>query len=389
MRGWFGPARPAEGGDDSSSSSSSSSEASSTTEDTASESGASDITIDMDDEDEDPWKGDPEDVYSTLAPHERRNLQAVTVRQRPQRLTAAKHATVMAALAERLDHSKALATWRNWGSVANNFREFDNLNRRTFADYDEMSLDVRMAYWVELKIQDGDLHRGTPVRYVKRLEQLYRKRFGKGSQVTADYRHALQRDGFNVGKGAIPATYEEVLLAMRHARRRGERMQLLAMWLLTGRCEDARRLKQEDFELGDEAQGAPLLVKVKWSEGAPKKPGEARVDVMVVPPEFTREMRAHIEKYSPERHPFTLSSDRISTLLRAANPELTSHSIKKGALRYLVLNGHKAEEVMHKARHSTLKQTRSYIGEELYGFLYNVRDVSLTLARALLPPGGQ
>lgn len=333
---------------------------------------------------EDGTDSDPEDVYHGLAPHERRNLQMVSMRRDPPACDSEKFASTFAAMGVRLDHAKADATWRNWGSVANNFRAFDNARRRDLPEYDAMDLDQRMIFWVEMKIDDGDITAGTPVRYVKRLEQLYRRRCGASSPLMADYRRALIRDGLVPGPGATPTTYTELLRAVQQASQPTERMQLLAMWLLAGRCEDARRLKARDCKIEERDQAEdPLLVKVTWLEGAPKRPGEALMDYMVVPSHLANEMTDHLHSCRPNEHPFTLSSNRITELLRAVNPELTSHSLKKGALRYLVVQGRPLHEVMHKARHSSEKQTRDYLGEELFGRFYDAIGVSSTLGRAL------
>lgn len=311
-----------------------------------------------------------------------RELQNRPTRRGPNRrpLSAADWATLCQAYEQRMRDSRSPLTWNNIASVVNNFREWDAC--QTLRQYSHLPLDVRMAMWVEWKILQEEIKKGTPVRYTKRLEQHYYNVTRTRSVQLAEYRRSLKRRGF-YEKGAEPCTQDEVQRAIEATNVDKEKAQLLFMWLLPGRTADVLCFRKEDVtQIRPEAE--TLWLWVRWPEGAPKNAGRIE-DTLQIPDQYAQMVKRVLEQTAPGQKIFLAKSTRVTQILTQVNPVLTSHSIKKGALTMLVNRGHSLEDVAFKAHHSSVKLLRVYIGERLWSLAHNVSAMAGTLAAAMIP----
>jgi integrase len=293
-------------------------------------------------------------------------------------LNAGEWATLLEAFATTMGSARADSTWAVLRTVYTQFTAFDDVQCRGLRAYQVLELDQRMIMWHLWKLQKREISRSTPFKYCKILIQLYRRMtHDAGSILLSDYKKALRRAGYHLADGARPATVQELqrLVASRETISSTTRMQILTMWLLCARTDDVRRLQRKDITLRN------TVVTVTWNAGT-KSGARPLESVMTIPRAHLAEWTREVMTGDPNAHPFPLDCDQISRAMRHIAPDLTSHSIKKGSLTYLISKGAPLQDVAFRAHHDQLDQLRTYVGEHYWALAHHADEMGMMIAEA-------
>jgi integrase len=270
-------------------------------------------------------------------------------------------------LYQRLGASKAPSTWRDLAQVLNQFTRFDQ--EAQCAGWNTTPLELKMALWVEAKVQAGHLHGGSPVEYVKKLQNAYRVITGGPSLVLADLARAYRRNPEFQPVQAKPLSRETWLQVLDRATTPAIYLHFLLMWKTASRASDMPRLKPSDFAFRSN-DGGPAGVHqllVTWSDGV-KGRATAFADIVLLSTDERAALTKHLRLFGPEESPFHMDDQEVTqTLRRLSNdPALSSHSVKRGALQHLLLQGFSVESVSYRAKHQSVDLLRVYVGSEIW-----------------------
>lgn len=276
---------------------------------------------------------------------------------------------------ERLGDCRAPSTWDNISAIMNQFHLFDA--NQTSADYIHLALDWRMAAWIEHKVAKGELNRGSPVQYAKKMQQAYREIFGEPSSVLRDLAAGLRRRPDATAMGAIPLPEPQFRLLLSRCRHPDVYHQILIQWMTASRTDDMNRLRRQDFDIDGET------VKVTWNLGT-KGSQMPFTDIISLPAGHTRALGQYLTRFGSDDKVFSLSSDTLTAIIRAqVGPQYSSHSIKKGALVHLIEMGHPLTSVAYKAKHRSIDLLRVYIGPTAWAKAHNAPQMAADLRGSL------
>lgn len=314
------------------------------------------------------------DLLDSLPDYMADQMRSRQTRQKFTKLSGAAWATLAESLATRLGQSRADATWSTLASVLNGFLAFDRAQRSNPA-YSSQELDWKMLCYIEWKILQHHLTGSSPLTYAKRLSYAYRRMVGRTSEVFREYMKALRRQGMTEVNGARPITVEELKRAL--TLNRDCRLQIVLMWALAARANDVDRLLRQDFT------ETPEGYVVQWNQGTKRGP-QRLVDVLLLPDWAQNLLKNRLDSLKPTSKVACHGHAKITAALRRVAPDLSSHSIKKGALCTLIDQGLPLNQVAFKAKHASLDQLRVYVGERRWALAHGVIDMAEKL-KALTP----
>lgn len=169
---------------------------------------------------------------------------------------------------------------------------------------------------------------------------------------------------------AEPATKEEVMKFVRTSRERKETKLLIYLaWKSASRADDMRKLNPHDITEVTH-QGRPLII-LRWRPKALKDLGSGRLknggnglghSCVVDMGEDHREMMDFLK--TRQRCVTEMSTEEMGRILKKIRPDLSAHSLKRGALQHVIKEGVPLEVLVELARHSSERipeQTRLYL----------------------------
>jgi integrase len=277
-------------------------------------------------------------------------------------------------LQRTMGQSRSDSTWDNISSVLNQFNRF-GLNQSTPA-YVYLPLDQRMAFWVEWKIGRGHLHRTSPTVYAKKLAQAYALVTGTDSVFLRTYIKGLNRRIGCGPDGATPMPVTEFHRLMAAVRDRHLYVHLLLQWLTASRADDMLRLRRMDFTFDVPTN----QVRVTWATGT-KGSNLPHVDIVELTPDQMRHVYAEVCAVEPYEKAFMCDAEAITRIVRQIleGDTYSSHSIKKGALVFLISKGHTLVSVAYKAKHQSLRLLKTYVGPLPWALAHGAREMARDL----------
>lgn len=294
----------------------------------------------------------------------------------------------------QLEQSRAEHTWEGYASVIHQFRLFDQRQRSpAWRGCAMANKIVAWITWCMNRQEDARVHqrkgiqKTTALTYLKKLRYMYTRSqhhwTKAGEAILEDYQKSLKRSGAeNPTDPAIPIKPEQVKRAIEDTESLVARAQILAMWLTASRTSDVQRLTTSDIEL----QACPgtrgkLLIIFKWRNGTKGSYGTVH-DLVEVDRQTAATIRRALDLAGNGGNPFPLGHAAITCVLRRVEPELSSHSIKKGALTIL-LQHFPPMHVAEKAKHRDTTLLRAYVGATEWARANEAIQMSAELAKII------
>jgi hypothetical protein len=296
------------------------------------------------------------------------------------RLSPSELSDVQADVAERLSQARADSTWGTIASPLNQFRQFAAVQAE---DFQLMSIEEKMTIFIEYKLQQGQIGGTSAQLYLKKFNQAYKLVFGEHSAALKEFQAAITRTS-EPPQGAVPASPQDIRNVMETARTEAVRIQTHLMWLTAARCDDVNRLLKAHITVHPRAADDlnETLVTVAWPSGTKAGP-RPLADLVVMSPPQAAALQTYLN-HLPDQCPVCpLRHAAYTRILQNVNPNLTAHSVKKGALIALLQQNHSLADVAFKAKHRSLNLLQTYVGAEMWAIANGAIEMSSTLSRKL------
>jgi hypothetical protein len=339
-----------------------------------------------------------------------RNVQRYGTRQN--RRSTAMGPSQMAELITRVDirigQSKAKRTWQGYSSVMKGFIKFDS--EQTLESYKQMQIADKIIHFLEWKMSDLPLRSSiqritvqSAYVYTKKLTYLYKRSpflRPEGLHLLESFRRSLERMGAknpdDPSRALDPAEMSTLLhhasLAIDNAKKAEERQKRLAtwaqltlQWLTASRTEDMLKLEPTHIKVCRGEQEA--LIQLTWPRGT-KCAYSTTTDRLSI---SDQRLIQFLEKSTLGRvRPFALSVGSLNAMLKSLfqQPEgkITSHSIRKGALTWLLRQEFPVELISEKAKHRSVRMLRAYIDPAVLAEMRRALEMSASLLEAISQP---
>jgi len=270
-------------------------------------------------------------------------------------------------LAAELDQIRARSETRllgrrsrsRWDNLSSTFKQFVIWSGENLAAEDLMSVNVgwKIIWWVESKLLAKDIELPSARKYVKNLVQSCKEAgLYVDVDVTDSYKRSLERDGaLRTEHQAKPATRETIARA-RQFLTHTEYLGLILAWKTASRIGEMSYLRREHFE---------EISLLRWSITFPYHKGDQfRLGtniVIDVDVELDALIRERLD-WVPNGSPVTdLTTQRCAKVLKAIDPEMSAHSVKRGALTALLRAGVPLSVIQAIAKHKDLETLLVYL----------------------------
>ncbi|KAJ9435026.1 hypothetical protein DIPPA_04989 [Diplonema papillatum] len=267
---------------------------------------------------------------------------------------------VEVAARNHLSLALASSTWRSLESTHRRMLQF----KWNWESRSEREIDVPTAVvlWLTRKML-GEPGRApivcsSALQYLQDLKSAQR-RVGapiSDSQVVRDFERSLRRQGaMRPTRQAVPATHQDIQRVLRKEAGSQVGLAIALAWAGAARVSDVTRLTVGDVSWEDG------FVAVNWSQ---TKSDPFRLGVttgLVLSEDWSAELRRHVEGRPPGELILSVSYAQVKAALKRARPELTGHSIRRGALFRLLQKGLHLEEIRRVSRHSSLDALVRYL----------------------------
>jgi len=236
--------------------------------------------------------------------------------------------------------------------------------------------------FVQFLLDSGHLELSSAHQYCVLVASGYRLYDGVVLEDSSDrhlwalFRRALRRGGALVPKNQAPPltpvqfaeTIERKTLCMRM------RLAILVAWLSAARGADLRSLKKERFVL--EKRGTYTLD----FTGTKTDPFQEGLFSRITFPEaYILPFEALMTSLGHDENVFPFSNHAITSALRATDPLLSAHSIRRGALTALLLRGSTLEDLRAFGRYRGVEGLLHYLPLARLPHLKKVEEMSRIL----------
>jgi hypothetical protein len=173
-----------------------------------------------------------------------------------------------------------------------------------------------------------------------------------------DLRRALDKLGARrPSRQAVPATMQQVELALQREPREDVRVVTCLMWVAAARCADVLQLQRSDIVHMD----GDSRVAVRFA-GSKSDPFAEKSAVGVrLPKEYAKGLARLVRAAGSGRLFPTVYYGNVVSALRRVSTSLTAHSIRRGALATLLRAGVRPEEMLLLSRHTSLDGLLRYL----------------------------
>jgi integrase len=274
-------------------------------------------------------------------------------------LTKARRGAIVKAANDALRDALAPSTWSGLESCWRRLLEF-RLDWG-LASGQNLTVPEAVVLWIAFKQQSGAIICSSALQYVQNLKSAA-KRFGEDisqNQLVMDFERALLRRGAKrPTKQAKPATLSDVQEILANANidilvRLGVAM----AWGGAARCSDVIGLRAGDVRWDGEDGFCVTWVRTKSD---PFRLG--RTTGLVLMPRFAKLLREMITSRLPVQPLIPdLDYPKMNAAMKGLKTGLTGHSLRRGALTYLLNQGVPIMEIMTMSRHGTVDGLVRYV----------------------------
>eukprot|EP00760_Papus_ankaliazontas_P021219 PhM_4_TR18660/c3_g1_i2/m.19874 len=274
-------------------------------------------------------------------------------------------------LRERMGEARAASTWANLSSQYKQFVEF--VHGLEVPEGESVEMTTLLLLFLEAKLESG-IKKSTAKEYSKGLAQTLRKLGHELSQeALTEYRRALDRQGARVPQDqAAPATRANIEAAMVKLTP-DEAMGLMLAWKTCSRIGEIQFLLREHVE---HAGTDKWIITFPYHKGDPFRLGTVIVTRLE---RFNDMFITHVQNLREGQQISSLTTGRASAVLQSISPNLSAHSVKRGALITLLQNRTPLSIIQHMAKHRDLETLLIYLPKREVALSLGIEDATLAL----------
>lgn len=276
----------------------------------------------------------------------------------------------------RIVESKATNTWK---SLSCPFNQFTRFQVEKGTELLNLPNHLQLLTFVESKMADGSIAVSTAHKYVRRVRQVFdmlHRQYDMNAVVT--YLRALKRQGALRPESQAPPAMRCHIEKLLSLATPSERVGIMVGWKTASRTDEVSQLIKENFvrTLITTPEGEQKIV---WVITFPFHKGDPFGLSTVVPVIFG-EWEQEIHQWWGALHvgaQFSdIDTDRVTALLRRVNPDLSSHSIKRGALLTLLRAGVPMSIIQMIAKHKDLETLLVYLPRDEVALALGIWEAS-------------
>ena len=287
---------------------------------------------------------------------------------------------------ERLQGARSEGRWSDLSSA---WKQFVAWAQMKFIGEDEkMDMAWQIVNFVEAKLQMPPIPDpknpgqtkpaflpSSALNMVKALSQMTASLGNAPDQVTiSEYKEALKRDGaLRPLHQAPPAELKHVEAAL-HLLSAEEGDGLILAWLTCSRIGEMEPLLGEHLSRGPNGE---LIVTFPYHKGDPYRLGTC-IPVKV-PEVWAQRIWNRARHLEPQQRFTSLTTDRVRAVLSSISPNLSAHSIKRGALVTLLRAGFPLPLIQAMAKHRDLEILYHYLPRDEVALSLGIQDASSAL----------
>ena len=295
-------------------------------------------------------------------------------------LTAREAQRIAKRAVKTLGEALAPSTWRGLEGPHRRLLQFRHEWEQTTGVL--LPWDLCIIYWVQRLMSEADspLRPSSALQYVSRaVAAMSRMGVVVDSQLLQDFKRGLKRLGaLRPQHQAKPATSAQVAAVVgREDVDRDTKLAIVLGWCGAARVSDVVRLKCGDIAFQSE------FVAVNWAE---TKSDPFRLGVttgLFLSECWTEVLREAISGRAAGALVVDTTYRRIVAALKKEDPELSGHSLRRGALAELLQEGLCLESLRQLSRHSSLDALARYLPAGKLKLARQTASTSMVLDRGL------
>lgn len=287
---------------------------------------------------------------------------------------------------ERMQGARSEGRWKDLSSAWKQFVAWVRI--KLVGEDDKMDIAWQIVNFVEAKLQMPPIPDpknpgqtkpaflpSSALNMVKNLSQVAASLGNGPDPVTImEYKEALKRDGaLKPLHQAPPADLSHVEAALRKLSPE-EGDGLIMAWLTCSRIGEMEHVLGEHFSKGPNGE---LIVTFPYHKGDPYRLGTC-IPVMV-PEIWAQRIWYRVQKLEPTQKFTPLTTERVRAVLSSISPNLSAHSIKRGALVTLLRAGFPLPLIQAMAKHRDLEILYHYLPRDEVALSLGMQDASAAL----------
>lgn len=260
----------------------------------------------------------------------------------------------------RVQRSIAQSTESGYVNTLARFHRFC----RIYLPNERMTFELRVMIWCEHQIASGEIEIQSAYQYCKNISAGIQKMGGKVTGMET-YMQGLRKSGaLAPNDQAQPISKEQMYRLLEFLERDGtdhERAHLLLMWFTASRYDDIEKLISKKVVKERTLEDGRIQWNVRFDvhKGDPFYLGGS--SKMVLPPDLSRFLEHFLGRRGPEESATAATYEQVNAAVQSLYPNLSSHSIKRGALMELLQSGVPLETLQVIAKHRSLKTLLIYL----------------------------
>lgn len=229
---------------------------------------------------------------------------------------------------------------------------------------ERMSLELRLMIWGEYQIEHENVSPNAVLQYCKNISAGIQKTGGKLNGMEL-YMQGLRKSGAMAPEQqAVPIAKDELYHLLRvldEGGRSHEQVHILIMWFTASRFDDVQKLVTEKLEREKALEDGRIQWNVRFDvhKGNPFYLGGS--SKMILQPDLSAVLERHLTRRSPQEPVTATNYNQVNMAIQEYYPNLSCHSIKRGALMEMLRAGVPLETLQVIAKHRQLQTLLVYL----------------------------
>ena len=255
-----------------------------------------------------------------------------------------------------LSGALAPSTWRGQISVARRMMDF-RVQWEAWTGH-PLAVDEAILLWLSKKSVVDGLKPSALLQYLQNLKA-WAKRAGfleHPTPMLRDLERSYKRSGaLRPSRQAVPADLATVRQAIDGESSPVVRVALEVAFKAAARVGDLLKLDVRALSFEDSYVG------FDWSGGKSDPFRLGRTTGVALSPQAFDFLQTRCRSLPPDAPAFPTTRQKLVAALRRVDPQLSGHSLRRGALMHLMQKGHSLAEMMSVSRHATVESLLHYI----------------------------
>lgn len=275
-------------------------------------------------------------------------------------MTAAELQASLRDVQARVEHSIAQSTEATYVNTMARFERFCLLHLPN----EKMTFELKVMIWCEFQIANLEITVQCALQYCKNLSAGLQK-MGKKVIGMEMYMQGLRKSGaLAPDRQAAPMMKDQLyhlLDVMNQDGMSHERVHLILMWFTASRFDDVEKLMTSKVEKERCLEDTRVQWNVRYDvhKGDPFHLGAS--SKMILPSQLSLFLDYHITRRRPDEKLTAATYSQVNHAIQSIFPDLSCHSIKRGALLELLKAGVPMETLQVIAKHRNMKTLLVYL----------------------------